>query len=46
MPMTMVQRALKKVNNCWNTKYTFYFVTSGGQNFKLFLIAVRIINSI
>ncbi len=28
---------LKKVNNCCNTKNTFYLVTSGGQIFNPYL---------
>ena len=28
----MEQNDLKNVNNCWNTKITFYIETSGGQS--------------
>ncbi len=28
---SMVQQAVKNVNNCWNTNIYFYLETSGGQ---------------
>jgi hypothetical protein len=37
--MKMEQHALKKVNNHWNTKNSFYLETSGGQNCNPYLIA-------
>jgi hypothetical protein len=37
----MEQHALKNVNICWKTKITFYFETSGGQNFNLNLNVVQ-----
>jgi hypothetical protein len=30
------QHTLKNVNNCWNTRISFYFETSGGQNSDLY----------
>jgi hypothetical protein len=37
----MKERALKKVNNCWNTNISFYFETSGGQSYNLYLNIVN-----
>ncbi len=36
----------KKVNKYWNTKNSFYLVTSGGQNSSTYLIAFHFINTI
>ncbi len=35
--LTMEQRTLKNVNNCFNTNISFYLETSGGQNSDLYL---------
>ncbi len=35
----MEQYAFKNVNNCWNTKITFYLETYGGENSILYLKA-------
>jgi len=35
--LLMEQRALKSVNNCWNTNTYSYLETSGGQSSNLYL---------
>ncbi len=39
--VSMEQHVLKNVNSFLNTKYTFYFETSGGQNSTLYLNVVH-----
>jgi hypothetical protein len=42
---SMEQHALKNVNNCYNTKIYFYFVTSSGWNSNIYLIVVYFFNT-
>jgi hypothetical protein len=39
------QSALENVNSCHSIKFTFYLVTSGAQNFNLYLIVVYFFNT-
>jgi Zn-dependent M32 family carboxypeptidase len=37
----MEEHTLKDVNSCWNTKFSFYLETSGGQNSNQYLNGVH-----
>jgi hypothetical protein len=41
----MEEPPFRRVNSCWNTQISFYLVTSGGQNFNLYLNTVPIFNT-
>ncbi len=41
----MAQRDLKNVNNCWNTKISFYLETFGGKKINLYLNAAYFFNA-
>ncbi len=43
--MELEQHALENVKSCWNIKTIFYLVTSGGQNFNLYLNIVYCFNT-
>jgi hypothetical protein len=43
--LLMEQRALKSVNNCWNTNTYSYLETSGGQSSNLHLNVVLFFNA-
>jgi len=43
--IVMEQHYLKNMNSCFNTKSTFYLVTSGSQNSNLYLNAVAFFNT-
>jgi hypothetical protein len=43
--LTMEQHTLKNGNSHWNTKFTLYLETSGGQHSILYLNVVHFLNT-